>query len=288
MRAGTTPGGGLVAYAALAVGTVCIGFSAVLVKVAGVPGVASGFYRVAVAAACLVPVWLLRRRPIPARPAFLAAASGLWYALDLATWNTSLLLTSAANATLLANLAPLWVGLWSAEVLRERLGRPFWVAMGIALAGTAIVLDAGGGTHTLGKGDLLAIAASGFYAGYMLTAERARSRLDTVSFVTLSTVVSAALLWAASVATAAPLTGYSGRTWAALLAMGLVSQLGGWLAISYALGHVRAAHVSLTLLGQPVVTAILAVPLLGEALKAHQVVGGLLVLAAIGLVHRRH
>jgi drug/metabolite transporter (DMT)-like permease len=41
-----------------------------------------------------------------------------------------------------------------------------------------------------------------------------------------------------------------------------------------------------TLLGQPVLTALLAIPLLGEGLGAAQVVGGVVVLAGIWLVHR--
>jgi drug/metabolite transporter (DMT)-like permease len=278
------------AYAALAIGVVCIGFSAIFVKVAAIPGPASAFYRVAVASMVLVPVWIAggRRHVAWSRHSLLlTAASGALYALDLATWNAALLLTTASSATLLANLAPVWVGVGTVVVLRERLGRHYWIAMVVALAGTFLVLDAGRLGNRLNRGDLLALAASVFYAGYMLTAGRARSRLDTVSFITLSTVTSAALLLAASLMLAVPLTGYTGRTWAALLAMGLISQLGGWLAISFALGHVPAAHAAVTLLGQPVVTAALAVPVLGETLGPRELLGGFLVLGAIGLVHRR-
>jgi drug/metabolite transporter (DMT)-like permease len=39
------------------------------------------------------------------------------------------------------------------------------------------------------------------------------------------------------------------------------------------------------MLGQPVVTALIAIPLLGESLHAAQIVGGLAVLAGIYLVH---
>jgi drug/metabolite transporter (DMT)-like permease len=68
--------------------------------------------------------------------------------------------------------------------------------------------------------------------------------------------------------------------------MGLVSQLGGWLGINYALGHLRAAPVSVCLLAQVIVTALVAMPLLGEYLRANQVVGGILVLAGIYFVIR--
>ena len=84
-----------------------------------------------------------------------------------------------------------------------------------------------------------------------------------------------------------PLTGFSAESWAALAALALVTQLGGWLAINYALGHIRASIASVTLLGQPVLTALFSIPVLGETLSAEQLVGGALVLAGISLVHTR-
>jgi drug/metabolite transporter (DMT)-like permease len=99
--------------------------------------------------------------------------------------------------------------------------------------------------------------------------------------MTLSTVVSMAALLALNLTLGTSLTGYSRSTWLALAGLGLISQLVGWLAINYALGHLRAAPVSVCLLAQVVVTALAAMPLLGEYLKINQVLGGVLVLAGI-------
>ena len=134
----------------------------------------------------------------------------------------------------------------------------------------------------------MAIGASVFYAAYLLTTQRARSRVDTLTFNTLSVSSCVVLLFVLSVLLGVPLTGYSRKTWLALVGLGLVSQLGGWLAINYALGHLRAAPVSVVLLGQVVVTAFLSMPLLGEYLSIHQIVGGVLVLGGIYLVNRRN
>ncbi len=65
-----------------------------------------------------------------------------------------------------------------------------------------------------------------------------------------------------------------------------MTQVLGYLAINYALGVLPASIVSPTLLAQPVVTALLAGPLLGEWLNVWQVAGGLAVLSGIYLVHR--
>ena len=76
-----------------------------------------------------------------------------------------------------------------------------------------------------------------------------------MSFMVLSMWVSVAVLAVACLLLGTPLTGYSPIAWRALLGLGLVSQLGGWIAITYALGHIRAPVASVTLLGQPVLTA---------------------------------
>ena len=67
--------------------------------------------------------------------------------------------------------------------------------------------------------------------------------------------------------------------------MGVVSQSFGYLALNYALGYLLASVVAPTMLGQPVVKAILAGPLLDETLSLWQVLGGLAVLTGVYAVH---
>ena len=78
-----------------------------------------------------------------------------------------------------------------------------------------------------------------------------------------------------------------GRTLWAVLGLGLVSQLGGYLALTYALGHLPATITSISLLTQGPLTALLAAWLLAEPLTTPQILGGLLVLCGVGLAHRR-
>ena len=83
-----------------------------------------------------------------------------------------------------------------------------------------------------------------------------------------------------------PLTGYPAQTYLAFLGAALFSQIGGYLAIGYALGHLPASVVSPMMIGQPLLTGVLAVALLGENLSTLQVVGGAIVLVGIFWVHR--
>ena len=280
---------GWLAYGALAIGVICIGCSAIFVKIAGVPGPVSAFYRLLVACIVLVPLGVfkgsLRRSK---NDLFLIFAGGVFFAMDLTLWNTGLLLTSAATATLLANTAPLWVGLGSLFLFREYLSSRYWIGLAIAISGMTIIMGVDALRRlSLNPGDALSIGASVFYAAFLLTTQRARARVDTLTFVTLAVLSSVLVLLPINLALGSTLRGFSTKTWAALVGLGLVSQFGGWLAISYSLGYLRAASVSVCLLGQPVVTALLSIPILGEYLHLNQIIGGAFVLAGIYLVNRQ-
>jgi drug/metabolite transporter (DMT)-like permease len=285
------------AYLLLALGIFFISFSAIFTKWANLPGVTSGFYRLAIAAAVLVVPFYRRRTqhpPLDRRVLALAALGGLWFALDTALWNTSLTLTSAASATLLGNTSSILVALGAWLIFREKLRGRFWIGLFVALIGVLLVLSADwltpqdtavlADTKTLGN--LVALAAAFFYAAYLLTTQHTRASLDTVSYLFIMSAFGAIVLLPFNVFGGFPLTGFPLQTWAALLALSLITHVGGWLAINDSLGHIPASIVSVTLLAQPVLTAILAIPLLGEALFPLQIIGGMLALIGIYTVNR--
>ncbi len=113
-----------------------------------------------------------------------------------------------------------------------------------------------------------------------------RGVLDTLAFSTLAIAGSVVTLLIICLVLDAPLTGFSRPTWAALLGLGLISQLGAYFALVYALGHLPATLTSVGLLAQVPLTAVLAVPLLGEPLHVTQAAGAALVLVGIYIVNR--
>lgn len=278
------------AYLALLVGVFCIGTSAIFVKIASVPGTVSAFYRVLFAGMALLPLRLSQKQlTFPSwKDVRLMGLGGLTFAADLVLWNTSILLTSAAAATLLANNSPLWVGLGATLLFREKLSLKYWLGLVIALAGMTVIVG-GNAIQELrfNLGDLLAIGASFLYAAYMLITQRARARTDTLTLNLLTMIAGVLVLLPVILLLGQPLSGFSTRTWLALVSLGLLPQFVGWLAINYAMGHVPAARVSVTLLGQSVVTAILGIIFLGEALSLADIAGGTLVLLGIYLVNQR-
>ncbi len=279
------------AFAALGIGVICISFTAIFTKWADVPGPVSAAYRMTIAAIALtIPFAKERREWTEAgrKDLLWGVLGGLWFALNLALLNSALLLTSAATATLLDNTAPIWVGLGAMLFFRERLALRYWLGLLLALAGAAVVTGISlSSTTAPNAGDLLALVGAVFYAGYLLTTQRARRSLPPLSYLWIVVATAAVALTATSLAMKMPLFGYGWRTYGALLAVGLVSQTGGWLLINYALGVLPASTAVVVLLAQPVITGVLAIPLLGEALAARQIIGGALELSGIYVCLRR-
>jgi drug/metabolite transporter (DMT)-like permease len=133
----------------------------------------------------------------------------------------------------------------------------------------------------------MSVAAAVFFAVYLMVTERIRSGTSTLVFLRLATVSSTIFLWLTCFVLGVSLHIPPGRSWLALLGLGLVTQLGGYMALTYALGHLPATVTSVSLLLQGPLTAVLAALFLAEKLTGAQVFGGLLVLAGVGLANRR-
>ena len=279
--------------AALLLGGVAIGGSPIFVRLSEVGPMATAFWRVALALIPLVAWSQLRngavvdRRPEGLSDYALLVLPGVFLAVDLGAWHLSLTMTSVANATLLANLAPVFVTLASWVLFRSRVSRLFLAGLATAVAGVVVLK---GGPAALGGGDLagdsIAIVAAMFYAGYILAIGRLRSRFSTNRIMIWSTASAAVCILPMTLLAEPSLLPPSAFGWAMLLGLALVSHAGGQVAITYALAYLPPAFSSLTLLLQPVVAAMLAWGLLSEPVGLLQAIGGTVVLIGI-LIARR-
>lgn len=250
------------AYLAMGLGVIGMGFSGIFVKWANAPGAVTGFYRMAIALVLLAPIFFNQQRKrakIPGRETAVALIAGFFFAGDLIFWNTGILISGVTNPTLMGNTAPLWVGIGALLIFREKLNRTFWMGLLLAIGGAAIILglDALG---DVGLGTFFGLLAGIFYAGYYLVTQRSRQKLDALSSFWLSAVSSTFFLLLAALLLGQPLTGYPAATYWNFLALALLVQAGGQLAINFALGYLPASIVSPTMLAQPILTAIFAIP----------------------------
>jgi drug/metabolite transporter (DMT)-like permease len=141
---------------------------------------------------------------------------------------------------------------------------------------------------TFGLGDLMASIAAIFYASYQLITQRGRKYVDPLRYLWLVGISATTGMLIMNLVLGNSFTGYPAQTWIIFLVSAIVSQMTGYLAISYALGHLPASVVSPTLVGQPILTTILAIPMLGEIPVPLQWLGGAVALAGIYIVNQSH
>lgn len=282
-----------VALVALLGGAFGIAFAPIFVRLSEIGPTATAFYRMLLALPVLAAWMALERRagptPRPRRPeAFrLLVLAGLLFAADLAVWHQSILFTTVANATLLANFTPIYVTLAVWLLLGERFSRTFLIGMGLALGGAVVLMGASvrmSWRHLAGDG--LALLTAGFYAGYLLTVSRLRSEFSTATIMTWSSGVSAAVLLPLALLAGERILPATTGGWLTLAGLALVSHVAGQGLIAFALAQLPAAFSSVALLLQPVGAATLAWLILSEPLGPLRAAGGVIVLIGIAVARR--
>jgi drug/metabolite transporter (DMT)-like permease len=270
------------------------------------PSLVIAAWRLTLAAMVLTPIVLRRYQPelksLTRYELGLGLLSGSFLAVHFATWITSLEYTTVASSVVLVSTSPLFVALLAPLFLRERISR--FVAAGLVLALGGVTIVSISDTCTwfnaqltcppllkfiAGKaffGDLLAITGALAGACYMIIGRRLRSRISVVSYIYVVYGMAAVVLVVVMLAAQQPPFGYPpiAFLWFTLLA--LVPQLLGHSSFNWALGYLSAAFVSLTLLGEPIASTILAYFLLNETPTGLKVFGAILILAGIMLASR--
>lgn len=284
--------GGFLPYIALLAGVLALSISAMFIRWANAPGPITGFYRQLFALLILAPLFvsrMLKKHNLTIHTIIFPILGGIASGCDLGLWSSSLSYTTASNATLIGNTAPLWVALVGLVWFREKLGRDFWIGLTLAMGGALLIMGSDFYLHPrFGVGDLMALGTSVFYAGYYLATERGRKFLDPLTYTWLMTLFATITLLTINLGLGNQLTGYSTQTWLVFISAAIVSQIIGYTALAFALGHLPASIVSPTMLGQPVLTTILAIPLLGEIPYPIQAIGGLVTISGIYLINQAH
>lgn len=284
-----------IALVTLLLGTFCIAFSPIFVRLSEVGPTATAFYRMLFALPVLV-AWtgLAGRRsgPEQRRPSGIGQyarlmAAGLFFAGDLAVWHWSIQFTSVANATVFVNFAPIFVTLGAWFLFGSRVTRTFLLGLVIALTGVVALMSE---SLTLKPenlwGNILAVVAALFYASYLLAIKRLRDEFDTGTVLTWSGVATCAALLVIALASGERLIATGAYGWAILLGIAWISHVGGQGLIAYSFRFLPAAFGSVSLLMQPLLAAALAWGLLSEPLSGWQGVSGAVLLSGIVIARR--
>ena len=269
----------------LVIGILCISLSPIFVRLAGVPPITSAFYRIFIAWLCLAPYCIVvRNLKIGRKELLTAITGGLVFGSDIFVWNISLFKISATVSTLIANLAPVWVGLISFLLFRKNSGKLFWIGTAIVIVGMVVLV----GLQNIIKlqfniGILLALLASLLYAVYILLTKGILQKISTLTFMFYNMLAASIFLVIICFLQKNPLVSFSAKSWYSLIGVGLICQLTGWLTINHSLRYLASTKVSITLLGQTVLAGFWAMLLLNEKLVFNEIAGSVIVLGGIAV-----
>ena len=276
----------------LGVGILAISTSAILINWSRAPAVIQAFYRVVFTTLLLAPLAVRRHadslRSFSAGSYLRLSVPGVLLAIHFALWFESLDWTSVAASVTLVQSQPLFVAVGATLLLDERFSRRMLAGVVVATAGT-VLLSLGDllGGPVLGAwplyGNALALASAVALAAYIVAGRSFRQRLSVVPYVTVVYTVCAIVLLAVAVVNGLPLTAYPPREWLLFAGMAVGPGVLGHTVLNWSLGHLESGVVSVTLLAEPVGSAILAYLLLNEVVGPTTAVGGAVVLAGIYL-----
>lgn len=267
------------------------------------PSLVIAAVRLTLASLALAPFALLRHRDeiraLTRREWILAALAGLFLSVHFATWITSLEYTTVVSSVVLVSTGPLWVALLSPIFLKETPTRWVWIGMTLALLGGIIVglgdscsltdsrlacpplsdLVAGSAFF----GNFLALLGAWTVAGYLMIGRNLRVKIGLVPYIFIVYGVAAIALIIYMLAAGQTPFGYPPITYLWMLCLALIPQLIGHSTYNWVLRYMPASLVSVTTLGEPIGSAILAFFILGESPSLLTLFGGGLILIGIYL-----
>lgn len=285
----------------LALAVFGISWAAPLIRLSSAPPLVIAAWRLVIAESVLLVILISRGewrawRTLSARDHLIAAGAGGVLALHFWSWNASLAYTTVAASVVLVNLQPAIVAVGSAILLHEAVTRRQALGLTLGMVGALLVAAPamlGTGTTTglaaqapFGLpprifGDGLALIGAITAALYYLAGRRLRATLDLVPYVALVYGWCTLALFALVVVRHDPLGPYGAQDWAIFAALAAGPMLLGHTGMNWALKHLPAHVVNLTVLGEPVGASLLAmlIPAIGERADVWTIAGGTLILA---------
>ncbi len=293
---------------AIPFGILAVSTSSIFIRYAqaDAPSIVIAAGRLTLATIILAGIALLRHRSelraLTPRELGLALLSGFFLSVHFATWITSLEYTTVASSVVLVSTSPLWVALLAPLTIREPVARPVFWGMGLALVGGTVVglsdscTWAGGAMScppfsefVAGEaflGDFLALAGAWTGAGYLLIGRRLREKMSLIPYIFIVYGMAAVFLNIFMFSAGESPTGYPPKVYEWVLLLALVPQLLGHSTFNWALRYLSAAYVSITLLGEPIGSAVLAYILLKEVPSVLMAFGAILILIGIYVASR--
>lgn len=268
------------------IGVVFISFSAIFVRMAEAPSLIIAFYRLLFTVILLMPFFLksgLREvKKIKNKFLFLAVLSGIFLAFHFYVFIASLEYTSVTSSTVIVTIHPIFVGLGSFFILKEKMPLAFINAVIITFLGSIVISlsDAGQGGSTF-LGDILAFLGALLMTCYILTGKIARQKISVTTYTFIVYLSSVITLFFLNLVIKEPLYPYAFKEWVLFFAMALVCTILGHNILNWALKFLNPTFISTAILGEPVFATLWAFLLFGEFPGLCQLLGSGLVIVGL-------
>jgi drug/metabolite transporter (DMT)-like permease len=276
------------AFAALVAANVAIAFGPLLVRYADSGPIATGFWRLALAAPFLALMgWRAGFRFSHAHPGiyWLTAIAGLFFGVDIIAWHIGIFQTKLGNATLFANCASLLLVFYGVFIARKLPGKWQMLAVALAFVGAALLMSQSLELSPRNfAGDLLSLGAGLAYTFYLVIMIQVRNNTESWSALAMASFVAAVVLLPAAMVAGEQIIP---SVWWPVLLLAFSSQFFGQGCLTYALPHFSPLVIGLALLLQPALSAAAGWIAFGEILSALDIFGGFMVMAALVLVRKQ-
>jgi drug/metabolite transporter (DMT)-like permease len=273
------------------VALVAVSFAAILIKLSDSHPLSIAAWRLLIADAILLPffIWMFRkeRNTISRKKFFQLGLVGFALALHFGMWIWSFQMTKVASSVVLVTTHPLFVAAISVGLFKEELNKYAVIGLVLALFGSILLIV---GDLTLSAetliGNLLALGGAVMAGIYILAGSRFRKKISLPSYAFI------VYLWAALFLLIAILIGgveflvEAPREYLIFFGLAVGPMLAGHTIYNWALKFISPTLVSVSLLGEPVGSTILALLLLNEAPGPGAIIGGPIVLIGIYMVAR--
>jgi|WetSurSiteA1Bulk_404760.scaffolds.fasta_scaffold26564_2 drug/metabolite transporter (DMT)-like permease len=303
----TSPSKSTIAIA-ITSGILAVSTASIFIRVAQgyAPSLVIAALRLTFASLIIAPIALSKHRvelaSLKKRDLLLGLVAGIFLALHFATWITSLEYTTVASSVVLVTTTPLWVALLSPLVLKEPITRPVIWGMLLALLGGLVIgfSDACRWENGLicpsteeffqGQafwGDFLALVGAWMAAGYLLIGRRLRSKISLIPYIFVVYGMAAIILLVIMFSSGESALHLPPQAYFWILLLAIFPQLIGHSTFNWALKYLPASLVSITLLGEPIGSTILAFIILDEVPSTFELMGAALILIGIYLASRQ-
>lgn len=208
---------------------------------------------------------------------------------------TGIQMASASIASILVCLlSPILISVFSARMFKEQLMRKNVVGIGIAAAGTFIVIASGtlsvqGGSTNFLFGSLILLFTPLMWAAYSLMGKKIMEKYDPFLVVAYVNALGGLCLVPFSLAENSfhQVFAMSINEWSAILYLAFTCSLLGYFIWFRVMNQVKASVTSSFMFAEPLVTVLFAARFVGDKITLFTVAGGLLIFAGVYLVTRR-